>query len=294
MRPGIRLDYPVVGSEFSAVLARLRSKRGFKTPYAFFSRNGGPRGLGMTYGAYWKIEKGRLLPKGERLAVLLTCLGLSPASPEARELLRAYLKAMLGSDQVLDWVVSAFGPESSPPQRSTEDKALQRLVHENVYRLTPRQNHAIIADYASYWAYEILTTDQGSRAVADLAKELGVTLALMRASLRRLSSLRIVRLAPDGTVSSPLAGRHIHTLPEGSLSAAERQRIREFQERLVKTRASLVSRAYIVARAEAVELASYAPHLRKTVCEFLAHSSPDKTRTSALFLIEGNAYRLLP
>lgn len=280
-------------TEFSALLARLRRKRGYKTPYAFFTRNGGRHGLGMSYGAYWKIEKGKILPQGGRLSVLLTCLGLAPKSPDAREFLRSYLKACLGSEQVLDWILDAFGPGAAA-EPSIGEKAMERFLHENLYRLTPKQNQAVLSDYAAYWAYEVLTTDERPRRVADLARELGVSPVRLKASLKRLAANRLVKLGPDSTVFSPLACRHIHMVPETSWTQAGRDRIGDFQARLAKERGTRVARAYVVARAQAGELSSYVPHLRKAVCEFLAHSSRERTPSNSLFLIEGSVHRLLP
>ncbi|MFH2204490.1 MAG: hypothetical protein ABIJ96_15350 [Elusimicrobiota bacterium] len=87
---------------FAELLIRQRQAAGFPTAYAFYHRNGGRGKFNFTFAYYAKIERGKALPRGEWLPPLLTLLKLSPSSPARRDILLAYLRDLLGDDDIFD------------------------------------------------------------------------------------------------------------------------------------------------------------------------------------------------
>lgn len=281
-------------SDFSRTLVELRRRAGFETPFAFYSKKGGKRVFGFSYVNYWKIESGKTLPKAERLGVLLTCLGTPFNSSDADRFGRAYLKALVDSETAYDWLMGLLGaPKTAAPATITE-RALKHAIHTDLHHLTPKQNQALLSDYGTYWSFVLLCVEHSSLKAGEMAKRLGLTQSELLKSLKTLEKQKLVKLSSDGTVSSPLSGKHVKFLPHSALSPAEASRIRSYQQRMIKENGTLLTRTYCLPRAKEMEMASYTPHLTKAVDAVHVYSSCEGGPSSALFLVEGNIYRLLP
>lgn len=284
-----------MANPFAGLWIKLRRDAGFKTPYEFYSRSGGRSVLQMSFVTYWKIEKGRILPKAERLGVLVSRLRLSADSPAVGDLARIYLRSLLGTEQAYDWMMRAISAQLSRPSSGTmADKAMQRAVWEDVCRLSVEQNEAILQDYASYWAFMLLANDAGTWEPGELAKRIGVKKPELSRALKSLGKLKLLKLQPYGKVGCPLAGRHVRLPPQEALRQGVRHRFREYHERMIKTRGTLVSQSYSMPRAEEVELSSYFPHLNNAVTNAVVYSAAEGSPRTAQFLVEGNVYRLFP
>lgn len=278
--------------DFAAVLAELRRRAGFKTPNEFFSKSGGRKVLGMSGVNYWKIERGRALPKPDRVIVLVACLHLPPSSPEVQELVRAYLRGLLGSDTAFDWMSQALAGREPPGRRSVGDHALMRRVEEDLIHLTPEQNRALLADYEGYWAFTVLSNDERAWPVADLAKRLKVGRAALDKALRRLDKAKVLKLVPDGKARCPFVGKLITFLPDAQLTPADQLRLREYHARMVKAQGTLVKQTFVLPRARDAEIAFFFPHLTKAVTESHAFSVTHGGPGSSLYMVEGLVHRL--
>ncbi len=281
--------------EFAKILVELRRGAGFDSPHAFYSKKGGKRVLGFSYVNYWKIERGQILPKSERLGIILSCLGVAFESPEAEKLVKGYLKDLLGSETAYDWFVKVLGgPKTPAPAQTLADKALKHAVHGDLHHLTPRQNQILLTSYATYWGFVLLCVERSPWNITAMAVRLGLKKPELVAALKLLVGAKLAKLLPNDEVVSPLAGRHVKFLPHQALSDAEKACIQEYQQRMIKENGTLLRRTYSIPRAQEMEMGSYYPHLVKAIDAVHVYSSCEKAPGTALFLVEGNVYRLMP
>lgn len=140
---------------FGALVARLREEGGYRTPRAFFDASGGRAGLGCTLKAYADVERGRAVPQprlAERIAAGLR-VGLdAEAGPEFA---RAYLGALLGGEDFLEF--AAWALRRDAPLRRRRPAAPAEvpaagveavLDHPFLLRASERE----LLDYAPYLA----------------------------------------------------------------------------------------------------------------------------------------------
>ena len=106
---------------FAGQLARQRAAAGFHTAYAFYHRNGGRAKFPFTFAYYAKIERGRGLPRAEWLPLLLTFLKLPSPSPAQRDFLLAYLRDLLGEDEIFEGYFLPLLERRRQPKPSSED-----------------------------------------------------------------------------------------------------------------------------------------------------------------------------
>ena len=137
-------------THFSSVLARLRREQGFATAHAFYKARGGRRAFGVAFTNYLGLERGRSLPKGRRLEVLVAALGLEPASRAARELVLAYLKDTLGSETLTRPFEVLPLPDPAPPGWQIAENAARQALGGRSRRLTPEQYALLARDEATY------------------------------------------------------------------------------------------------------------------------------------------------
>lgn len=281
-----------MATDFSSLLSRLRKEAGFGSPHEFWAKSGGARVLKLSYVNYWKIEQGKLLPKPERLSLLIACLRLMPEAREVQPLVHAYLKEYFGSDTAYQWLTAVL---SKPPENASGmgNQASRRLMRERVYHLNLEQHQAILHDFACYWMWMTLSEDKGIWKSADLAKMLKISEKQIIAGAKLLASRKLFEILPDGSIRCPLAGRHFVTLPVKASGEQNQRKILKYQNEMAKKNGLLKHRHYTVLRADERQLEHYYLHLNDAVRGAGAYSVSEKTDSSALFLVEGNIFRLL-
>lgn len=280
---------------FSEAWVRLRQQAGFKTPHEFYSRSGGRKVLEFSFVTYWKIEKGQILPKPERLPILFSRLRLAPDGQEAAGLARAYLKEMMESEQAYEWLTRAMGSAAASAAASGEsigERAIKRAVIGEIHRMSLEEVEAIFSSFASYWAFAVLSNRSVGVKVEELAKKLGVTKAELEKGLKALAARKLAKKEEDGLWRSALAGKAVRYPPQDAMRAEARDRLREYHERMVKSKGQLISHAYNMPRAADLDMAAYFPHLSQAVSGVHVYNNAAESGGAAQFLIEGNIYRL--
>lgn len=281
---------------FSQLLVQCRMAAGFKTAYEFYKKSGGGRVLRLSFVSYWRMEKGVLLPKPERLGLLLSCLRLPYPLPKARELALAYLRTLLGSERAYESLLGLISPKIPQEGAGLGETALRRALEAKNVQLSMDQFRAIVHDYGAYWSYVLLCNDQRAWKVPELARVLGTPKARLMSSLRLLAKHKVLALE-GGKVSCPFAGK-IARLPRRDATAKEDERkVRGYQERMIKSRGALTWNVYSLLRAYEPELSSFYPHLNQTVANSHVYAlsgepGEQKPGPTSLFLIEGSVYRL--
>ena len=87
-----------------------------------------------------------LLPKASRLKSLLANLGLSLDSPDARELLYAYLGDVLGSEDLLAALKAAPSADPAPASWLVAENAARQAIGQRTIQLDLRQYEALAKD----------------------------------------------------------------------------------------------------------------------------------------------------
>lgn len=103
--------------DLGLLLTRLREEAGYRSPRAFFEAQGGRGGLGCSLKSYADAERGRSVPSpalAERLAAGLR-VGLDEET--GSEFARAYLRALLGGDDFLEFAAWALRRDAPPRRR---------------------------------------------------------------------------------------------------------------------------------------------------------------------------------
>lgn len=103
--------------DFGAVLTRIREESGYRSPRAFFEAQGGREALGCSLKSYADAERGRAVPSpalAERLAAGLR-VGLDEET--GAEFARAYLRALLGGDDFLEFAAWALRRDAPARRR---------------------------------------------------------------------------------------------------------------------------------------------------------------------------------
>lgn len=284
-----------VATPFSSCLAQTRASAGFKTAYEFYTKSGRRKVLNLSWVAYRKMEKGMILPKPERLSLLVSLLGLPHGSPQVRELVRSYLRTSFGSEQAYHWIMGmASGPQAPAQPSAMGERAISRAIQAETHKLSHEQDQAIIAGYASYWSFMVLCGGVESWKISDLAAKLGVAKGELLAALRRLERAKVVEFLEDG-VRCPLADKRVQLFPQAGRPAKDLEKISQYHARMTRKRGTLLSHAYSLPRANELELANYYPHLDnavKSVHVFSRHQRAAGEPPTPLFLVEGLVYRL--
>lgn len=136
---------------FGTLLARLREEAGYRTPRAFFEAQGGRAGLGCTQKAYADAERGRAVPQPALAGRLAAGLRVGLDEEVGAEFARAYLRALLGGDEFLEFAAWALRRDA-PPKRRTKPLPARAGSGEPLldHPFLLRASEAELLDYAPY------------------------------------------------------------------------------------------------------------------------------------------------
>ena len=233
---------------FSKSLERLRVESGFKTPYAFYHRNGGRRVFPFTFAYYLKLEQGKHLPRPQWLPLLINLLRIPPSEELYRRFVTDYLRDHFGSEENFQ---SLLGPLlRSEHEKNYEQQAVKRLISRQAYHLTPEQYKAVVSDAAAYWAFECLVNDRASFGPAELAAITGLPKTALEAGLKRLASQKLARPVSGGKYKSPLAGK-FYVFPRSFPGIEdENKKLARHVAEMVSRRGSVLRESSVLIRAE--------------------------------------------
>lgn len=274
---------------FGAVLTRLRESAGFPTPFAFYRGRDGRRALGLSFPNYLKLERGQSLPQAKRLEPLLAALGLELGSPGAKELVRAYLGSLLGSERLLDVAAGAPASDPIPPSWMLAETAARQAISLRKVQLSMDQYRALAKDACAYACHVVLCNTAAWLPVKDLAKEVGRP---AREVSRALAALGQAGLAEtqNGKARSPLAGRFVTPPSPTPLMASIYAALKKHREAWA---GRVVDSKYLILRARPEGLERYLPHLADAVNLSAIYGDVKPADDSALYLVEAKVSRVL-
>lgn len=276
---------------FGETLARVRREQGFETPYAFFRGRGGSRGLGLTFANYLSLERGENLPRGWRLKKLLEALGLLPHAPNTRELVRAYLAGVLGSDSVLDEVLGTAVADPLPQAQALAERAARQARGATKVQLELSQYRVLAEDPAAYACHVVLCNTGGWVEAQELARMTRLAVPAVRKALERLRGARLSILSGSKARSTLEKAFVEPPTPSVALSVAY-ARMALQRERWVKEHGSPVHTAYLLLRARKSQFAQYLDHLSEAVKMSAIYGDIGRAPDSEMYLVEGKVTRL--
>jgi hypothetical protein len=269
---------------FSTSLGRLRIESGFATPYAFYHRNGGRRVFPFTYAYYLKLEHGKHLPRPQWLPLLLNLLRIRPSDEMYRRFVVDYLRDHFGSEENFQ---SLLGPLlRSKHEKNYEQQAVKRLISRQAYHLTPEQYKAVVADAATYWAFECLVNDHASFGPEELAEITGLPEASIEAGLKKLASQKLARPVSGGRYKSPLAGK-FYVFPRSFPGVdIERAKVARHVDEMVLRRGTVLQESGMMIRAEEGAVRRAISTLNNALETAQAFAVHEKAEGSGFFRLE--------
>lgn len=98
---------------FAAVVRRCRKEAGYRTARAFYAGLGGKEFFGCSYKAYSNLEGGVSVPQPRLVQKVAAALRLGIRRAPARIFARAYLRLILGSEELLELAAEAVRPAAA-------------------------------------------------------------------------------------------------------------------------------------------------------------------------------------
>lgn len=287
-------------SEFSQLLRRCREQAGYASAREFFKSCGGRSALGCTYAQYLNIESGRSTPKAKLFNAVVVMLGLWKDPENSRRLCKAYLTALLGGGEPLDFIVRSLGPAPRTPGSAASPlrKAMAQVQAARLKPLTAEQSRLIRRDVPCYWVYRILSSDSGSWTPERLAALLGIGAASARRALEDLVAAGLAVRGADGGCWSPGRDHHmVHERPvvrENHAASPFMPQMRRLWDHMARRHGEILFDHYLVLRASESEIRGYYPYFAQAVGGLGVYDTIDKGPDTAVLLVEATVRRLLP
>lgn len=273
---------------FGNTLSRIRHELGFPTAHAFYRHVRGRRTLGLAYVNYLRLEKGRNLPRPDRLRRILAALNLDRGSGPAQELVKAYLASLLGSEDLLEFVTTGGAAADPLEWRPAEDAA--RLAEaRRVVRLTVDQ-YRLLTERPDCWRCHILLSNTaGWLEVADVARQVGLEVKATAAAVKRLADAGLLE-SSRGRARSPFS-RKILAIP-AALPLEERRRGVALRDSWLTRNEEPVRISALALRMTRAQYDRYQRHLLDIIRLAGIYGDSMKTEDSDVYLVEGRVYRI--
>jgi len=280
-------------NEFGRVLSRIRKEQGYSSAYHFFKSVGGSKSLGFAFVSYWDIERGKKLPKSWRLKAIIAALGLEQHSPKAQELVRAYFKALSGSDELVQ-TLSAPAP-ASPDLTSRElaEAATNQALVMRTVNLTMEQWKLRSRDMVTNICQVYLVNTTGWVTVRELSEATKFKPEAIRKALKALAFVGLIELSGD-KARSPLTQKMIKPMPMTPATAAVNAALRNNWKAWLAD-SKLIDAKRMSIRMTKASLDIYRQHLEKTVNLSCVYGNSDENRQdSAIYYIDASIFQIFP
>lgn len=278
---------------FGTTLAAVRQQQGFATPYAFFRSRGGTRGLGLTFANYLSLERCKSLPKGWRLAKLISALDLLPESAKAKELVYSYLLDVLGDETLLKGLLSSTQDDPAPSTWKLAVSAARQAQSLTKVQLTVEQYKALAKNEINYGCHVILANTLGWVEAADLAKTLKVSAGEIKKALSELAAADMA-VVQGSKAKSPFEKNYVTPPSPTPTLAAVYAALQKFRKTWVEERGRVMHTPYLLLRARKPQIEKYFDHLTEAINMSSLYGDIDRAGETEMFLVEGKVVRLFP
>jgi hypothetical protein len=281
MLPGVSKPSP-----FAILLTRRRREAGFANAHSFYKARDGRRTFGLSFPNYMALESGASLPRAWRLEAILAALNLTAASPAWKELVRAYLTSLLGSDALLRGLESAPGSADL-----SSDEAARQSLRQRSAQLDLAQLRLLAADAGTYYCHIYLVNTPGWSSVAEIAKAVGLPATKARSALKALAGAKVAEVSA-GRARSPFAYKYLAPLPILPTTAHIKSRLIKFRDSFSGERGALKHRNNITTRMTKANLDHYLHRLTETVALSSVFGDAEKADDTDVYFIDARVYRI--
>jgi len=278
---------------FSRVLCRIRKDQGFSSAHQFFKGVGGSKSLGLAFMSYWDMERGKKLPKSWRLKAIMASLGIGQHSTEAQELVRAYFRALSGSDELLNTLSAPVSAGSDLPSRELAETATQRALAQLSVTLTMEQWKLRTRDMVTHICQSYMANTAGWVTVKELSDATKFKPEVVKKALKAMAAGGLVEFTKD-KARGRFEGKVIRLLPLTPATSAVRTALRGNWDKWMADSGRVFAKRCTI-RLSRTNLDLYRQHLEKTVnlAEVYANSAESR-QDSAIYLVDATMYKILP
>ena len=278
---------------FGGVLSRIRKEQGFSTAHKFFKSIGGSKSLGLAFMSYWDMERGKKLPKSWRLKAIMAALGIAQYSPKARELVRAYFRALSGSEELIPFLLPPVSADPDLPSRELAEAATHKALAQLTVNLTVEQWKARTGDMVTHICQSYLVNTAGWVTVRELAEATKFKPEAVKKAFKALAAGGLVELSKD-KARSLFTGKLIQLLPTTPATAAIRATIRNNWDTWLKE-SERVAMKRLTVRMTKANLDLYRQHLEKAVDLSGLYTNTEESRQdSAIYLVDASIFKVIP
>lgn len=281
-------------SDFATTLRKQREAAGYTSARAFY-RAWGPAFFGCTYKAYLNIESGRSVPQPRLAMKIAVGLQVSQDRGRAKGFVTAYLRALIGMEELTGFVVRILAGKAPPPgQSSLFQRAAERSMAGRTIPLSREKAAILLSAPEHYWAFTLLSDDFAHWKPGELAGRLELPEPRIRAALQDLVAARIFARDKEGRYYCPDAGK-VFTFPRDRFYISRyREAMKGYWNHMSARQGATLLHRHIFTRASEANLRNYFPYLAQSVYGAHIYSTKEKSPDSALFLVEARVRRLLP
>lgn len=257
-------------AHFAALVRRYREAAGYSSARAFYDAQGGREALGAGYKTYANLERGVSVPQPFLVEKLVAAFRLALSPERSREFALAYLRVLLGFDEMLEFAVQALAGDARPVASAS--------LSDEPRPLSARQAKAV-RDPVAHAVLCALSQDRGRWSAGDLARALALEEAAVARALKALER--------EGLASRDAAGRHAWAHPGNTfeLPADARPEWPGGGEVLLDHP--------VLVRARESELSGYLPFLAQSLAAAELQRADKKEADSGLFSVEASVTHLL-
>ena len=278
---------------FGSVLCKIRKDQGFSSAHQFFKGVGGSKSLGLSFMSYWDMERGKKLPKSWRLKAIMASLGIGMHSSEAQDLVRAYFKALSGSDELLQVLAVPAAGGSDMTSRELAESATHRALSQLGVTLTMEQWKQRTQDIVSHICSSYIVNTTGWVTVGELSEATKLKPEAIKKSLKAMAAAGLIEFTKD-KVRGKFEGRVIQLLPLTPATSSIRIALRNNWDAWLADSKRIASKRRTV-RMTKESLGQYQQHLEKAVNLAEIYANPSENRkNSAIYLVDNSIYQVLP
>ncbi|MDD5210495.1 MAG: hypothetical protein PHV36_13980 [Elusimicrobiales bacterium] len=278
---------------FGTALSKVRKDKGFTSAHQFFKGVGGSKSLGLSFMSYWDMERGKKLPKSWRLRAIIDALGIGQHSSEAQELVRAYFKALSGSDELLDVLSAPKSAGADLPSSELAEAAAHRAITQLSVNLTMDQWKLRCRDMVTHICQAFLSETAGWVTVKELSEATKFKPEEIKKALKALASGGLIELSKD-KARGKFTGKIIQLLPMTPATAGIRAALYKNWNTWIED-CKRVAQRRVTVRMSKASLDQYRQHLAKAVNLANIYGNAEENRKdSAIYFVDATIFQILP
>lgn len=281
---------------FAQALRVARESAGYASARSFYNKSGGRKFFGTTYRQYLNVENGLSGPGPKLVQNIALALQLSSDKGRARDLFRAYLRCLVGGDELLDVILRALAerPAAESAEPAPMQKALARHSESRATLLSRDQADCIDASAESFWLWNLLINDSARWTPGELAKATGIKEKTVAAALKSLGRQGLLAEDAQGRWYCDQL-RRVFRFPREGHFALGRDKHRDYIEEIsAKGAGKPLFRHYTLFRGSEREVLDYAPNLRTAVEGANICETVEKGSDTGLTFVEVAVRKLFP